>query len=78
MAILKLVTNYRIGRRKADCCGVKGAVLRDARVKAKVTKAQLDYNGMPQDEWKEALKKDVEARFGPTPDDLVPIGESGW
>src|SRR5690606_24908283 len=78
MAVTKLVTQYRTRRPKADGRGIKGAELRDAHIKAKAAKAQLDYNGMPLDQWKAALKKDVEARFGPTPDDLVPAGESGW
>jgi len=29
-------------------------------------------------DWKAAVRKDVEDRFGPTPDDLVPVGEVGW
>ncbi|WP_395517447.1 hypothetical protein [Pseudorhizobium flavum] len=78
MAVRKLVTQYRTRRPKADGRGVEVSQLRDARIKAKVAKAQHDYNGMPLDKWKTALKKDVEARFGPTPDDLVPAGESGW
>lgn len=30
------------------------------------------------DGWKLAIEKDVEERFGPIPDDLVPAGEPGW
>ncbi|MCJ8507528.1 hypothetical protein MUU53_06325 [Rhizobium lemnae] len=37
-----------------------------------------DYNGMPLSEWKSALHKDVEERFGPAPDDLRPVGDAGW
>lgn len=40
--------------------------------------SEPDYNGMPLEAWKAALKKDVETRFGPTPNDLVQAGKSGW
>ncbi|MCS4089641.1 hypothetical protein [Rhizobium sp. BK176] len=30
------------------------------------------------DAWKQAIRKDVEERFGPIPDDLVPAGEAAW
>jgi hypothetical protein len=28
--------------------------------------------------WKKAIRKDVEERFGPIPENLVPAGEAGW
>lgn len=37
-----------------------------------------DYNGMSLAEWKSALGKDVEERFGAAPNDLKPAGEAGW
>ncbi|RVO55122.1 hypothetical protein CN090_04165 [Sinorhizobium meliloti] len=37
-----------------------------------------DYNGMPLEEWKAVLRKDVAERFGPTPDDLVPAGDEAF
>lgn len=37
-----------------------------------------DYNGMPLEQWKAELKKDVEERIGPTPTNLTATGEAGW
>lgn len=37
-----------------------------------------DYNGMDLEEWKAAIRRDVEQRFGPMPDDLRPACEPGW
>lgn len=51
---------------------------RQREASAKEARAHLDYNGMSLEEWKAALKTDVEARFGPTPEDLVPASKSGW
>ena len=51
------------------------ACLRKPKVLARPVE---DYNGMPLEKWKVALIKDVEERFGPTPDDLVSAGEAGW
>jgi hypothetical protein len=48
------------------------------RVKAKATDGEGDYNGMPLDEWKIALTKDVEERFGPAPEKLAPKDKAGW
>jgi hypothetical protein len=42
------------------------------------TVEQEDYCGVPLDDWKKALRKDVSERFGPIPDDLKPTGEPGW
>ncbi|MFK4766724.1 hypothetical protein [Rhizobium sp. ZW T2_16] len=42
------------------------------------TETQADYCGIPLDEWKEALRKDVVERFGSAPADLPPKGEPGW
>jgi hypothetical protein len=39
---------------------------------------QDDYNGMPLEEWKVALREDVCNRFGSMPMDLVSAGKSGW
>ena len=45
---------------------------------AKVMAVERDYNGLSSSEWKAALLKDVEDRFGPLPSDLVPVGSAGW
>lgn len=37
-----------------------------------------DYNGIEIDEWKAAIRKDVEDRFGPEPNNLIPVGKPGW
>lgn len=37
-----------------------------------------EYCGIPIEDWKLGLRKDLEERFGPTPDDLKPTGEPGW
>ncbi|SIP91847.1 hypothetical protein SAMN05880582_10115 [Rhizobium sp. RU20A] len=37
-----------------------------------------DYTDMSLATWKASLDKDVEERFGPTPDELVPTGKAGW
>ncbi len=37
-----------------------------------------DYSGIEIDEWKAAIRKDVEDRFGPEPDNLNPVGKPGW
>lgn len=44
----------------------------------KVPQARQDYNGMPLSEWKDALRQDVESRFGQPPEGLVDVGEPGW
>lgn len=60
----------------------QGAAVRKAgkatSAKATAAAGENDYNGMPLDEWKTALKKDVDERFGPVPDNLIPTGEAGW
>jgi hypothetical protein len=37
-----------------------------------------DYCGIPFEEWKEMIRKDVEKNFGPIPLRLVSAGEAGW
>lgn len=37
-----------------------------------------DYNGIEIDEWKAAIRKDVEDCFGPEPDNLISVGKPGW
>ena len=37
-----------------------------------------DYCGIALEDWKQALGKDVQQRFGPTPNDLKSTGEPGW
>jgi hypothetical protein len=49
-----------------------------AEVAARPVMDEDDYNGMPLEKWKAALEKDVEERFGSTPDDLVSAGKPGW
>lgn len=39
---------------------------------------RTDYGGIALEDWKQALRKDVEGRFGPTPEHLNPAGEAGW
>lgn len=66
----------RVGHRQVakrgltDVCKAKVAVRSIADVD--------DYNGMSLEEWKVALMKDVEERFGPTPDNLVSAGDACW
>lgn len=39
-----------------------------------------DYNGMPLEEWKEEIAKDVQDRFGDVIQNATwePMGEAGW
>lgn len=37
-----------------------------------------DYCNIPLDAWKNALRRDVNRRFGGTPQDLDQVGKSGW
>jgi hypothetical protein len=55
-----------------------GSALQTSETIAQSAADRDDYGGMPLDEWKAALKKDVEDRFGPIPKDLKPAGEAGW
>ena len=56
----------------------RGAAVSEAKVSAPHIADGDDYNGMSLEEWKAALVKDVEERFGPTPDNLVSAGKAGW
>ncbi|WP_313198246.1 hypothetical protein [Rhizobium sp.] len=62
---------------------VEGAGDSDAKLEEQasgdpLSGGQSDYCGIPLDEWKVALQKDVAERFGPVPTDLPPMSKSGW
>lgn len=76
MAVARKLRSTRTPAQKQ--LGRAPAVVRESKRPAGPVGDTDDYNGMPLDAWKKALAKDVEERFGPTPDDLVPAGEAGW
>lgn len=76
----KSIRQPRVGYR--ETIAKQRAAMRKAakgtRGGARAAAEEDEYNGMPLDEWKEALKKDVEERFGSIPNDLVATSEAGW